>query len=1204
MEQAVNMFTGGMVLDSHPLVQSSDTLSDALNATYITMNGNEVVLQNDMGNRRVDNAYLPAGYEPVGIKEHGGIIYIAAYNPITHRSQIGSFPSPERNMGTEYEDNGTEFNFSNFVSSGNYLTVNGIKFLKDDILLFPLTKDTSLHAGDKFTVYSDYIWNYSHLITNFGTEDGNGVHKYTNNPFNSYFTLSLGIMNSQNEFSDITSTLERFDSAGNIIKNLESDNDKFNTGYFIAPNNWEQINNGLTGDSAALLENRGKIGANTYAYKLTGPLYLKAELNHIQTFSYSINMSKIMTSQNQFTINLYITGTAIYNCPDSGEADESAYFDSFKLLRKEFHDPYGNYTITVPGSIILKEPRVYDSTTGLYTSSITKQFSFQGLYLDDFNPNITDNYFLNYLIAVPIFHPTVNNVIESGLDEQIYLSNLSESGSIDISKIGTNDCELGMWRYKNVIKDGEITSTLLDYRFDCYTDLVTVFRDLTITLHNQTTVTQGDIELNSLITVPDEVTSGRQSIAIDWTTVDQESRINFQDLYLAEIKYTKYNESTGASEDVVIYRFILGTTLFNSCYEESSNDYTPDFGIFMGEVKDGYYQINQSGWKKITPVTVEGTRLRTIYLSVDLDLVTNPSITIKTHPTIQSTSQGKPIYTVNALNKYNDVWKTDPKQVKINCPTSWTFTNRGNYPKNTFLQNLGTSLTLNSSNITKEFQAEEIFSYDQAQNIESFKEDIATISDINTQNNECTFSLILKDKIKTSFEQQTRTVGKAYFELSSQDEQYETMIHNIMSRNQVYCNLRLQVNQNWDAGYADYCNSLNPYGPPNGGQGHNFWGVQDWGATVWFSWFNNVDYFSNWNISPGDEWGYWKDMFKNMKCPFTFGYTVDSDDYHFKNTRYTEGSRIEAYPWDNLFEWPKGNSINTGFYDSVYYTRVWWADEDGNPCLLNNFDEVIDHTSNYLHPGLFSAGTPSTGDTERARAVYDGILSFLGNMEDTEKNISYQLVVPIENMPYEGFYPTTSSYIYFEDQKVNLTVDVQYNLVTGANSGVSNSGCLQFQLPTNFSKTKNISTTVKMDNSFSQSIIQMMQNNNLSSFSIDLDYGTVLSENDPLKHLYVRSSRDTYKLKEVPSDYPLQINEGVKNAFPIVCKKQYKSNQNQIGNPFSVSPFWGEWGTSENWIAEGDLGFKVCSMLDVHSQSIPVLFQKDLINPIKNMFNY
>jgi hypothetical protein len=68
------------------MVQGNETLSDALNATFITMNGNEIVLQNDMGNRRVDNAFLPAGYEPVGIKEYGGIIYVASYNPITNKS--------------------------------------------------------------------------------------------------------------------------------------------------------------------------------------------------------------------------------------------------------------------------------------------------------------------------------------------------------------------------------------------------------------------------------------------------------------------------------------------------------------------------------------------------------------------------------------------------------------------------------------------------------------------------------------------------------------------------------------------------------------------------------------------------------------------------------------------------------------------------------------------------------------------------------------------------------------------------------------------------------------------------------------------------------------------------------------------------------------------------------------------------------------
>ena len=42
------------------------------------------MLQNDMGNGRVETAFLPPGYVPVGMKEHGGIIYVASYNPITN----------------------------------------------------------------------------------------------------------------------------------------------------------------------------------------------------------------------------------------------------------------------------------------------------------------------------------------------------------------------------------------------------------------------------------------------------------------------------------------------------------------------------------------------------------------------------------------------------------------------------------------------------------------------------------------------------------------------------------------------------------------------------------------------------------------------------------------------------------------------------------------------------------------------------------------------------------------------------------------------------------------------------------------------------------------------------------------------------------------------------------------------------------------
>ena len=46
--QAQNTFNEGMVLDNHPLMTPNTVLTDALNATLVTMNGNEMVLQNDM----------------------------------------------------------------------------------------------------------------------------------------------------------------------------------------------------------------------------------------------------------------------------------------------------------------------------------------------------------------------------------------------------------------------------------------------------------------------------------------------------------------------------------------------------------------------------------------------------------------------------------------------------------------------------------------------------------------------------------------------------------------------------------------------------------------------------------------------------------------------------------------------------------------------------------------------------------------------------------------------------------------------------------------------------------------------------------------------------------------------------------------------------------------------------------------------------
>lgn len=90
-----NSFTGGLNTDLHPLLQPNDTLTDCVNGTLITYNGNEYMLQNDMGNYALEGAELPVGYVPIGMKEHKGVVYIVSNNPQTNKTQIGSYPSPQ-----------------------------------------------------------------------------------------------------------------------------------------------------------------------------------------------------------------------------------------------------------------------------------------------------------------------------------------------------------------------------------------------------------------------------------------------------------------------------------------------------------------------------------------------------------------------------------------------------------------------------------------------------------------------------------------------------------------------------------------------------------------------------------------------------------------------------------------------------------------------------------------------------------------------------------------------------------------------------------------------------------------------------------------------------------------------------------------------------------------------------------------------------
>lgn len=161
MQVAKNHFTDGLVMDLSPEITPNNCLTNALNATYVTMNGNELQLQNDMGNTKF-GAYLPQGYVPLGTTQLGGIIYIISYNPTNGKTQIGSFPSPQNTFdaSTALEEQGPELNyFQNKLQYkqvyNDYLLQPGDKF----VFQFPTKESTLLPYLYDITLFKQELNN-------------------------------------------------------------------------------------------------------------------------------------------------------------------------------------------------------------------------------------------------------------------------------------------------------------------------------------------------------------------------------------------------------------------------------------------------------------------------------------------------------------------------------------------------------------------------------------------------------------------------------------------------------------------------------------------------------------------------------------------------------------------------------------------------------------------------------------------------------------------------------------------------------------------------------------------------------------------------------------------------------------------------------------------------------------------------------------
>jgi len=155
-QRTQNTFSGGMIMDLNPLSTPRDVLVDCLNGTIITYNGTEFVLQNDQGNCQVDSAQLSPGFIPMGMKEYGGIVYVASLNPQTGMCEIGSFPFPQEDFSTtDYGE----------IGPVNFITANFIVDTGDDSVATITDKNSNLFQPELLQLSPGDLYVVTYTIT-------------------------------------------------------------------------------------------------------------------------------------------------------------------------------------------------------------------------------------------------------------------------------------------------------------------------------------------------------------------------------------------------------------------------------------------------------------------------------------------------------------------------------------------------------------------------------------------------------------------------------------------------------------------------------------------------------------------------------------------------------------------------------------------------------------------------------------------------------------------------------------------------------------------------------------------------------------------------------------------------------------------------------------------------------------------------------
>lgn len=616
--QAQNTFNEGMVLDNHPLMTPNTVLTNALNATLVTMNGNEMVLQNDMGNARVENAKLPPGYIPIGMKEYGGIIYIACYNPLTNKGQIGCFPSPQRQKtATQISEITPTFKFPDvtYIKEENGKEWYKINSLLTKCEIFP--KGTIIRSGDKFSVGLP-------ISSMFGTDNidstgENFISNYDNvenglvkTPMNRMYTFGVATLDNNGQLRDITNQLKRYKGGQQVqFSNIDSNLYKFNCGY------WQNEMSTEDKDGLVSSELMVQSNLNTYNSKLFGRLFLYAKYNTVQSIEVSVIGYKKLDDNNTINNPIYTGHTDSdysdvelpliqnqkylqidskillliyvnykYNCPDGSKSLNSKnlveplegykyYFDKSNqnIIRGIQFIINNNSIYNLPFSIPNDYNKNYNLGYGypLY-DKITNIYSFSQVYTLPLNTTDKISW-----TAYPVTYFYDNGLKFGEIPDE------SVSGELNPDNINSGKMELNAWRY--YVNNDRV---LLTWGFESYPRENDVISEVSFSFY--------DVAYNTLkwkfFTKERVSYNGEFNENFDISNfISDSSNYNTyvipNKLFYVDISW-KYN-----SQERHTYRWMLITGLYNPSYYGNSEYPTiKDYDSFL----DCYYTLDNTNY--------------------------------------------------------------------------------------------------------------------------------------------------------------------------------------------------------------------------------------------------------------------------------------------------------------------------------------------------------------------------------------------------------------------------------------------------------------------------------------------------------------------------------------------------------------------------------------------------------------------------------